>query len=105
VRRQPEEERSRITDLGSAYLPTAGGRAVPLTRLAKVRFDWELGVMWREGRDFAVTVQGSVVEGVQGPTVTTELRPALQQLQSFSRALLVFLPGPLGTAGGPAANG
>ncbi len=148
VLRQPEEERSRITDLGSAYLPTAGGRAVPLTQVAKVSFDWEPGVMWREGRDFAVTVQGDVVEGVQGPTVTAELWPALQQLrsqmpasyrieiagaveesskgqgsiaagvpvmlfiiftllmlqlQSFSRAVLVFLTGPLGIAGVAAA--
>jgi multidrug efflux pump subunit AcrB len=148
VLRQPVAERSAITDLGNAYLPTAGGRAVPLTQVAKVGLDWEPGVMWREGRDFAVTVQGDVVEGVQGPTVTAELWPALQQLraqmpagyrieiagaveesskgqgsiaagvpvmlfiiftllmlqlQSFSRAVLVFLTGPLGIAGVAAA--
>jgi multidrug efflux pump subunit AcrB len=144
VLRQPLEERNAITDLGNAYLPTASGKSIPLTQIAKVSFDWEPGVMWREGRDYAVTVQGDVVEGVQGPTVTAQVWPALQtlaaqmptgyaiqvagaveesskgqgsiaagvpamlfiiftllmlQLQSFSRAMLVFLTGPLGIAG------
>jgi multidrug efflux pump len=80
VLRQPLDERSAITDLSSAYVPTASGRSVPLSQVAKVGFAWEPGVMWREGRDFAVTVQGDVVEGVQGPTVTAQLWPAMQQL-------------------------
>ncbi|MCZ8176166.1 MAG: efflux RND transporter permease subunit [Burkholderiaceae bacterium] len=148
VLRQPLEERKAITDLGNAYLPTANGRSVPLTQVAKVGFAWEPGVLWREGRDYAVTVQGDVVEGVQGPTVTFQVWPELQklaermppgykiqiagaveesskgqgsiaagvpimlfiiftllmlQLQSFSRAMLVFLTGPMGVAGVAAA--
>ena len=144
VLRQPENERRLITDIGNAYMPTASGRAVPLTQIAKVGFSWEPGVLWREGRNYASTVQGDVVEGVQGPTVTAQLWPQLQQLmakmpvgyrievagaveqsskgqgsitagvpvmlfiiftllmlqlQSFSRAMLVFLTGPLGIAG------
>jgi multidrug efflux pump subunit AcrB len=148
VLRQPPDERGAITDLGNAYMPTSSGRSVPLTQIAKVGFRWEPGVLWREGRNFAVTVQGDVVEGVQGPTVTAEVWPRLQalaarmppgyrievagaveesskgqgsiaagvpvmlfiiftllmlQLQSFSRAVLVFLTGPLGIAGVAAA--
>ena len=80
VLRQPIEERRAITDLGKAYMPTASGRAVPLTQIAKVSFDWEPGVMWREGRQYAVTVQGDVVEGVQGPTVTALVWPQMQAL-------------------------
>jgi multidrug efflux pump subunit AcrB len=80
VLRQPLDERKAITDLGNAYLPTASGRAVPLTQVAKVSFAWEPGVLWREGRDYAVTVQGDVVEGVQGPTVTFQVWPELQKL-------------------------
>ncbi|MBL8347748.1 MAG: efflux RND transporter permease subunit [Rubrivivax sp.] len=144
VLRQPLDERNSITDIGNGYLPTASGRAVPLTQIAKVGFTWEPGVIWREGRDFAVTVQGDVVEGVQGATVAAQVWPAMQelaakmpsgyriqiagaveesskgqgsiaagvpvmlfiiftllmlQLQSFSRAMLVFLTGPLGIAG------
>ncbi len=148
VLRQPRSEREVLADLNSAYLPTASGKAVPWTQVAQVKLGWEPGVMWREGRQFAVTVQGDVAEGLQGPTVTQQLWPALQKLQermpagyslqvagaleeskkgqgsiaagvpvmlfiiftllmlqlhSFSRAMLVFLTGPMGVAGVAAA--
>jgi len=80
VFRQPAEERSEITDIGKSYMPTASGRAVPITQIAKIDFSWEPGVLWREGRQFAVTIQGDVVEGVQGPTVTAQVWPQLQAL-------------------------
>ena len=80
VLRQPLDERNAITDLGNAYLPTSTGRSVPLTQIAKLGFGWEPGVVWREGRNFAVTVQGDIVEGLQGPTVTAQIWPQLQRL-------------------------
>jgi multidrug efflux pump subunit AcrB len=82
VLRQPADERNAITDLGNAYLPTASGRSIPLTQIAKIDFTWEPGVMWREGREFAVTVQGDVVEGLQGATVTYQVWPKLKELQA-----------------------
>jgi len=148
VLRQPLDERNAITDIGNAYLPTASGKSIPLTQIAKPVFTWEPGVMWRENRDYAITVQSDIREGLQGATVTNELLPALRaveakwadqgftgyriqvagaveesskgsasiaagvpimlfvtftllmlQLHSFSRAMLVFLTGPLGIAG------
>ncbi len=148
VLRQPQSERDAITSLDNAYIPTSSGKSIPLSQIARPVFDWEPGVMWRENREYAVTVQGDVVEGLQGATVTAELLPALRQaeagwlvkgltgyrvqvagaveesskgsssiaaglplmlfitftllmlqLQSFSRATLVFLTGPLGMAG------
>jgi multidrug efflux pump subunit AcrB len=152
VMRQPLEERNAITDIGNAYLPTASGKSIPLTQIAKPTFTWEPGVLWRDGRDYSITVQGDIVEGLQGATVTAELLPKLRaleaswkaqglnahrievagaveesskgsasiaagipimlfvtftllmlQLHSFSRAMLVFLTGPLGIAGVAAA--
>ena len=152
VLRQPLDERNAITDIGNAYLPTASGKSIPLTQIAKPTFGWEPGVMWRDGRDYAITVQSDIVEGLQGATVTKELLPDLRkleaewkakglnayrievagaveesskgsasiaagvpimlfvtftllmlQLHSFSRAMLVFLTGPLGIAGVAAA--
>ncbi|MDH5330313.1 MAG: efflux RND transporter permease subunit, partial [Aquincola sp.] len=82
VLRQPADERNAITDLATAYLPTASGRSIPLSQIAKVDFGWEPGVIWREGRKFAVTVQGDVVEGVQGPTVTYQVWPELERLKA-----------------------
>ncbi|MEJ8835790.1 efflux RND transporter permease subunit [Ramlibacter sp. AN1133] len=144
VLRQPLEERNAISDIANAYLPTASGKSIPLTQIARPVFTWEPGVIWREGRNYAITVQSDIVEGLQGATVTAELLPKLKaleaswpqgyriqvsgaveesgkgsssiavgvpvmlfivftllmlQLQSFSRAMLVFLTGPLGIAG------
>ncbi len=142
--RQPLDERNTIAVLNDTYIPTNSGRSVPISQLARVHFVWEPGVVWREGREWAITVQSDVVEGVQGPTVSDQINPQLDalraklppgyeirvkgaasdssaaeesiaanlplaifiiftllmlQLHSFSRALLVFLTGPLGIAG------
>jgi multidrug efflux pump subunit AcrB len=148
VLRQPLEERDAISDLGNAYLPTASGKSIPLLQIASPMFSWEPGVMWREGREYAITVQSDAVEGMQGATLTAQILPELNQLaqqwkaqgqvgyrigvagaveesskgsssiaagmplmlfitftllmlqlHSFSRAMLVFLTGPLGLAG------
>ncbi len=148
VLRQPLDERGSMTDMANAYLPTSFGGSVPMAQLIKPTLSWEPGVLWRENRDYAITVQGDIVEGLQGATVSAELLPALRalearwaqagpggyrievagaveesskgsssivagvpimlfitftllmlQLHSFSRAMLVFLTGPMGIAG------
>ncbi len=147
VLRQPLAERDAVSELANAYLPTANGRSIPLAQIARPVFQWEPGVMWRDNREFAITVQSDIVAGIQGATVTNELLPAMRaleaewqkqgtgyrievagavaesskgsssiaagvplmlfvtftllmlQLQSFSRAMLVFLTGPMGIAG------
>jgi len=129
-------------------VPTTSGKPVPLLQIAKPVFDWEPGVMWRLNRDYAITAQCDITEGLQGATVTGQLLPTMKalqakwaqqglsaytirvagaveesakgsssiaagvplmlfvtftllmiQLQSFSRAVLVFLTGPMGIAG------
>ncbi|WP_295981001.1 efflux RND transporter permease subunit, partial [uncultured Variovorax sp.] len=82
VLRQAPGERQAISDIGNAYIPTASGRSIPLTQIAKPVFTWEPGVMWRENRDYAITVQGDVVEGLQGATVTAQLLPKLRELEA-----------------------
>ena len=82
VLRQPLAERDAISDLNNAYVPTANGRMVPVTQLVKPTLTWEPGVMWREGREYAITVQSDIIEGLQGATVTQQLWPELKQLQS-----------------------
>jgi len=82
VLRQPLDERNAITDIGNAYLPTASGKSIPLTQIAKPVFTWEPGVMWRENRDYAITVQSDITEGLQGATVTEQLLPSLKALEA-----------------------
>ncbi len=82
VLRQPLHERDALSDLHNAYVPTASGKTIPLLQIAKPVFGWEPGVMWREGRQYAITVQSDIAEGVQGATVTAQLQPELKKLQS-----------------------
>jgi multidrug efflux pump subunit AcrB len=73
VLRQPHEERDTMTRLADANVPTGAGRYVPLSQLVKVEFGWEPGVIWRENRSFAITVQGDVREGIQAATVSGQI--------------------------------
>ncbi|MEO8310687.1 MAG: efflux RND transporter permease subunit [Caldimonas sp.] len=82
VLRQPGDERSAISDMVNAYVPTASGKSVPLEQIAVARFAWEPGVLWREGRDYAATVQGDIVEGLQGATVTAQLDPLFAPIRA-----------------------
>ncbi|MEY2617936.1 MAG: hypothetical protein RL522_938 [Pseudomonadota bacterium] len=82
VLRHPLPERDAMTDLESAYIPTASGRSIPLTQIAHPVFAWEPGVMWREGRSYAITVQSDTIAGLQGATVTHELLPTLRKLEA-----------------------
>ena len=82
VIRQPVDERATVTALSSASIPTGSGRSVPLSQLATPRFVWEPGVVWREGREWAITVQSDVVDGIQGPTVSSQIDPLLDALRA-----------------------
>jgi multidrug efflux pump len=82
VLRQPLNERDAISDLASAYVPTSSGRMIALTQIVKPVLSWEPGVMWREGREYAITVQCDIIEGLQGATVTQQLLPELKKLES-----------------------
>ena len=86
VLRSQVMERDAMTDIGNAYLPTASGKPIPLIQIAKVTFRWEPGVMWREGRDYAITAQSDIVEGLQGATVTAKLLPKLRELEASWQA-------------------
>ena len=82
VLRQPLSERDALSDLGQAYVPTASGKLIPLLQIAKPVLGWEPGVLWREGRQYAITVQSDMAEGLQGATVTAQIKPELDKLQA-----------------------
>lgn len=81
VLRQPEAERSTISAMMSAYLPTASGTYIPFSQVAAPQLAWEPGVVWRQNRDFAIMVQGDVIEGTQGATVATRIDQQLNTLR------------------------
>ena len=80
--RQPLEERATISVLNDTNIPTATGKSVPISQLARVHFVWEPGVVWRDKREWAITVQSDVVDGIQGATVSTQLAPQLDALRA-----------------------
>jgi len=82
VVRQPMDERSTISALEAANIQAGSGRSVPLSQLARAQFVWEPGVVWREGREWAITVQSDVVDGIQGPTVSGQISPKLDMLRA-----------------------
>lgn len=82
VMRQPVDERSSIELLNGTSVPTASGKAVTISQLARAHFVWEPGVVWREGREWAITVQADVAEGIQGPTVSNQIDPKLNELRA-----------------------
>jgi len=82
VMRPQEDERNTLDALQRVQVPTASGRTVPLTQVARVGFTWEPGVIWRENRDYGITVQSDVVDGVQGPTVTAQINPLLDKIRA-----------------------
>ncbi|MCE2832409.1 MAG: efflux RND transporter permease subunit [Oxalobacteraceae bacterium] len=82
VIRQPVDERSTISALSNVSIPVGNGRAVPLAQLATPRFVWEPGVVWREGRDWSITVQSDVMDGIQGPTVSSQIDPLLEPIRA-----------------------
>ncbi|MCA1246617.1 efflux RND transporter permease subunit [Massilia sp. MS-15] len=82
VVRQPLAERDTISRLSEALVPTASGAAVPVGQVARIAFVWEPGVVWREGRAWAIMVQSDVVAGIQGPTVTGQVDARLGALRA-----------------------
>ncbi len=80
--RQPADERSTMTALTAAYLPTASGQSIPISQVARPAFVWEPGVVWRQNRQFAITVQADVKEGVQGATVALRINQLLEKLRA-----------------------
>jgi multidrug efflux pump subunit AcrB len=81
ILRQPLSERDTVEKLGDAHLPTTNGRYVQMNQVAKPELGFEPGIIWRENRDFAITVQSDVVEGVQGTTVALQLEKRLNELR------------------------
>ena len=80
--RQPSTSRLTLDELGALQVRTDAGLTVPLSQLAHIRFVWEPGVVWRLGREAAITVQADVRDGVQGPDVNKRLAPAIEAVRA-----------------------
>lgn len=80
--RGPEEERSRLSLLGSLAVPTSSGKSVPLSQIARIEYGFEPGIIWHRNRLPTVTVRADLDGEVTPPTVTAALLPELESIRA-----------------------
>ena len=80
--RGPPEERARLSMLQDLSIPTAGGRRVPVSQLARISYELEPGVRWRRNRLPTITVRANLYGSAQAPTVTAQIEPLLAPLRA-----------------------
>ena len=67
-------------------IPTKGGRAVPITQIADIRYELEDGIVWRRDRLPTITVRSDVRGDAQGPDVAKRIDQELTALRAGLRA-------------------
>jgi multidrug efflux pump subunit AcrB len=82
VARAVPSERLNVDTLKNINLYTRDGTVVPLSQVARVRYELEEPVLWRRNRDMAITVRADVKDGEQGVSVTQELEPQLKDIEA-----------------------
>jgi multidrug efflux pump len=82
VARAVPSERLDVDTLKDVNLYTREGTVVPLSQVARVRYELEEPVLWRRNRDMAITVRADVKDGEQGVSVTQEIRPMLKEIEA-----------------------
>jgi multidrug efflux pump subunit AcrB len=82
VFRAVPEERLDLDTLKDVNIYTRAGTVVPLSQVARVRYELEEPVLWRRNRDMAITVRADVKDGEQGVSVTQSIRPMLQPIEA-----------------------
>ncbi|MBL8522318.1 MAG: efflux RND transporter permease subunit [Betaproteobacteria bacterium] len=81
--RGPADERAKLHLLESLAVPTRTGKAVTLTQIAKVRYEFEDGVIWRRDRLPTITVRADIYQaGLQPATATAQVNALLEPIRA-----------------------
>ena len=81
--RGPADERAKLHLLESLAVPTRTGKAVTLTQIAKVRYEFEDGVIWRRDRLPTITVRADIYQaGLQPATATAQVNALLEPVRA-----------------------
>jgi len=81
VARAVSAERLDLGRLPSLTISTRNGVAVPLSQIARIKYQYEEPILWRRNRDLVLTVRGDIVDGVQAPDVSNQVLPKLQPIK------------------------
>jgi multidrug efflux pump len=82
VARAVPSERLDLDTLKDVNIFTRQGTVVPLSQVARVRYELEEPVLWRRNRDMAITVRADVKDGEQGVSATQSIRPLLKDIEA-----------------------
>jgi multidrug efflux pump len=80
--RGPDEERVRLSLLGSLAVPTDKGRSVPLSQIATLDYGLEDGIIWHRNRLPSINVRADIYGDVTPPTVTAQILPTLDAIRA-----------------------
>ncbi len=80
--RAPSSERAKISLIESLAIPTRTGRAVPLTQVAKLSYEFEEPIIWRRDRLPTITIKADIDKaGLQPATIVAELNNPIETLR------------------------
>src|SRR4030095_12693568 len=82
VARAVPQERLNLDTLKDVNIYTRQGTVVPLSQVARVKYELEEPVLWRRNRDMAITVRADVKDGEQAVSVTQEIKPQLAVIEA-----------------------
>ena len=80
--RGPEDERRRLSLLGSLAVPTSHGGSVPLEQVATLEYGFEEGIIWHRNRLPTVTVRADIYGEQTPPSVTAQILPTLDDVRA-----------------------
>ncbi|WP_277612829.1 efflux RND transporter permease subunit [Alkalisalibacterium limincola] len=80
--RGPEDERERLSLLGSLAVPTERGDTVPVEQVATLEYGFEDGIIWHRNRLPTVTVRADIYGREQPATVVSQLRGEMDAIRA-----------------------
>ncbi|NQD38985.1 efflux RND transporter permease subunit [Permianibacter sp. IMCC34836] len=81
VARTTDVERGNLSRLKDINIHVGQGRFVPLSQVARIRYEAEDGLIWRRDRLPTITVRSDIPDHVQAPDVTMQIDPLLQAIR------------------------
>ncbi|HEY7296965.1 MAG TPA: efflux RND transporter permease subunit, partial [Xanthobacteraceae bacterium] len=81
VARAVPSERLDLNRLPTLTIASRNGVAVPLSQIARLRYEYEEPILWRRNRDMVLTVRGDVVDHVQAPDISKQVEPKLTTIK------------------------
>ncbi len=81
VGRASDLDRHDLSRLKDLNVHIGGGRFVPISQVAHIKYDAEDGVVWRRDRMPTITVRADIPDHVQAPDVSKAIDPQLEAIR------------------------